>query len=123
MKTIIVILRWVTLPVFIVLIMFLSFGVVKLINQFVWHGSPLLIEFIAGGMSMYCSMVFGFWFSPKQTPVVFYVIATALILLLLFAFYYTNLITEQYRDNVALIGNTVGLAVGMVQLKKEYENG
>lgn len=118
MKTIIVILRWVSLPLLIVGVMLLSFAVVKLINQFVWHGSPLLVEFIAGGMSMYCSMVFGFLFSPKQTPVVFYAIATVLMLLLLLAFYYTNFMTENYRDNVALIGNAVGLAAGLVQLKK-----
>ena len=112
MKKIIILLRWLLVPIGIIIIMIISFALIKLINLYILERNELLVDFIAGGVSFYFSVVAGLEICPNKSKISLNIISVFLLLVLVLSVIYTNFVTMRYYENISLAGHLVGLFIG-----------
>ena len=113
MEKIIILLRWLLVPIGIVLIMTISFVLIKLINLYILERNELLADFIAGGVSFYFSVVVGLEICPNKSKISLNIISVFLLLVIVvLGVVYTNIPTAKYYEYTSLVGHLMGLLVG-----------
>lgn len=110
MKKLIVIFRWITLPIIILLVLlvitFILNFIGKLFNPNVGYG---IIMFISAAFACYFSIKLGLDYSPIRNKYVLFAICSFLLLITGGAFVNSNMIHQAYFDNWGNFGNIMGI--------------
>ncbi len=110
MKKTIIIFRWITLPILVLLVLLVITFVLnfigKLLNPNVGYG---IIMLISSAFACYFSIKIGLDYSPARSKYVLFAICAFLLIITGGAFVNSNMINHTYFDNWSNFGNLVGI--------------
>lgn len=120
MKTIVLVLRWISLPFVFLLVLFLVTGGLNFITKMFNHGqvSDNLIMMIASGFGSYFSVKACFYVAPSRNNNVLFSICGFILFFYGMAFW-NSFIKEDYNDIWGYVGNIAGLVIIFLELKSE----